>query len=162
MFERCLWSDQVELPRCPAAPLPSTTDVAVIGGGYTGLSAARELARSGTDVTVLERYHVGWGASSRNGGFVLQGYKPEMEELARMVGPGRAREMVQLTLEAMQLLESLIAEEGIDCDFSHCGALTLAAKPGHLPSLAQSGRFLRDQLGYETQLLSRDDLKQEI
>src|SRR5215210_5984619 len=162
MFERCLWSDQVELPRCPAAPLPSTTDVAVIGGGYTGLSAARELARSGTDVTVLERYHVGWGASSRNGGFVLQGFKPEMEELARMVGGERAKRMFQLTLDAMRLLERLISQEEIACDFSHCGALTLAAKQSHMPGLEQSAHFLRHQLRYETELLGSADLGREI
>ncbi len=162
MFERCLWSDQGELSRCPAVPLPASTDVAIIGGGYTGLAAARELARRGVDCTVLERHHLGWGASSRNGGFVLQGYKPEMEQLARMVGAGRARKMFQLTLDAMQLLERLIGEEGIECDFSHCGALTLAAKPGHLNGLEQSGRFLREQLGYETELLSRGDLSREI
>ena len=162
MIERCLWSEQVELPRRPAAPLPSQTDVAIIGGGYTGLAAARELARRGVDCTVLERHHLGWGASSRNGGFVLQGYKPEMKELARMVGAGRAKEMFQLTLDAMQLLERLIAEERIECDFSHCGALTLAAKPRHLAGLEQSGRFLREQLGYETELLSPRDLGREI
>src|SRR5215210_6499085 len=139
MLERCLWSETHQLTRLPAYPLPASTDVAIIGGGYTGLAAARELARRGADVTVLERHHLGWGASSRNGGFVLQGYKPEMEELARMVGPGRAREMVQLTLEAMQLLESLIAEETIECDFIHCGALTLAARPTHMAALEQSG-----------------------
>lgn len=162
MIERCLWSEQVELPHHPADPLPSQTDVAIIGGGYTGLAAARELARRGVDCTVLERHHLGWGASSRNGGFVLQGYKPEMEELARMVGAGRAKEMFQLTLDAMQLLERLIAEERIECDFSHCGALTLAAKPRHLPALEQSVRFLREQLGYETELLSPRDLGREI
>ena len=162
ILERCLWSEQAPPPRRPAAPLPPSTDVAVIGGGYTGLAAARELARCGAQVTVLERHHLGWGASSRNGGFVLQGYKPEMEELARMVGATRAKHMFQLTLDAMQLLERLISEEGIDCDFSHCGALTLAAKPGHLPALEQSGRFLREELGYETQLLAREDLGREI
>ena len=162
MLERCLWTDTSPLPRFPASPLPSSTDVAIIGGGYTGLAAARELARGGTDVTVLERHHLGWGASSRNGGFVLQGYKPEMEELARMVGATRARHMFQLTLDAMHLLEGLIADEQIDCDFYHCGALTLAAKPGHLPALEQSGRFLRQELGYETQLLTREDLGREL
>ena len=162
MIDGCLWSTQVELPRRPAVPLPASTDVAIIGGGYTGLAAARTLARGGTDVTLLERHHVGWGASGRNGGFVLPGYKPEMEELARMVGPDRARRMFQLTLDAMQLLERLIAEEGIACDFTRCGALTLAAKPGHLPSLEQSGRFLRQELGYETELLNREEMGREI
>lgn len=162
MLERCLWSDQVPLSRRPAVPLPAHTDVAIIGGGYTGLAAARVLARGGADVTVLEQHHLGWGASSRNGGFVLQGYKPEMEELARMVGPGRARHMFQLTLEAMQLLERLVLEEAIDCDFSHCGALTLAAKPSHLQGLEQSGRFLREELGYHTELLAPADMGREI
>jgi glycine/D-amino acid oxidase-like deaminating enzyme len=162
MLERCLWSETYPLTRLPAYSLPALTDVAVIGGGYTGLSAARELARSGTDVTVLERYRVGWGASSRNGGFVLQGYKPEMEELARMVGAERARRMFQLTLDAMQLLESLISEESIECDFVHCGALTLAARPTHMKALEQSGRFLRTEVGYHTELLVRGDLRQEI
>jgi glycine/D-amino acid oxidase-like deaminating enzyme len=162
MIERCLWSDQVVLPRRPAAPLPRSTDVVIIGGGYTGLAAARELARRGVDATVLERYHLGWGASGRNGGFVLPGYKPEIEELAKMVGSDRARRMFQLTLKAIQLLERLISDEGIECDFSRCGALTLAAKPVHLPALEQSGRFLRDELGYETELLTREDMGHEI
>src|SRR5207237_4784965 len=64
MIERCLWTETSPLPRFPAYPLPSSTDVAIIGGGYTGLAAARALARRSTDVTVLERYTLGWGASS--------------------------------------------------------------------------------------------------
>jgi glycine/D-amino acid oxidase-like deaminating enzyme len=163
MIEGCLWeADASPLPRFPASPLPRSTDVAIIGGGYTGLAAARELARRGADVTILERHHLGWGASGRNGGFVLQGYKPEMKELARMVGAERARRMFQLTLEAMQLLERLISDEGIECDFTHCGALTLAAKPGHLQGLAQSSRFLREELGYQTELLGREEMRGEI
>jgi glycine/D-amino acid oxidase-like deaminating enzyme len=162
MLDRCLWTDTAEPTRLPAYPLPASTDVAIIGGGYTGLAAARELARRGADVTVLERHHLGWGASSRNGGFVLQGYKPGMGALARMVGAERARRMFQLTLEALRLIEGLILEEGIDCDFSRCGALTLAAKPGHVRGLEQSGQFLREELGYSTELLARDDMKREI
>lgn len=162
MLERCLWSDQIELPRRPAAPLPTFTDVAIIGGGYTGLAAARELARRGVETTVLEQHHLGWGASSRNGGFALPGFKPGMEELGRRVGPERARQMFRLTLDAMQLLEAIISEEKIDCDFFRCGALTLAAKPRHLNSLKESGRFLQAELGYPTELLAREDLEHEI
>jgi len=162
MIEQCLWTETSPLPRFPAVPLPSSTDVAIIGGGYTGLAAARALARRGTDVTVLERYTLGWGASSRNGGFVLPGYKPEMEELDRRLGSARASRMLELTLEAIRFLENLIVEEPIACDFVRCGAVTLAAKPGHLPALQESGRFLRNRLGYETELLGPEEVSQEI
>ncbi|MFL5403446.1 MAG: NAD(P)/FAD-dependent oxidoreductase [Gemmatimonadales bacterium] len=162
MLDRCLWTEASPLPRSPAAPLPARTDVVIIGGGYTGLAAARALARRGVDATVLERYTLGWGASSRNGGFVLPGFKPEMEELAARLGAGRAAGMFQLSLEAMRYLSDLIAEEGISCDFNRCGSLTLAAKPGHMKGLEQSGRFMREQLGYQTETLGRDELGREI
>jgi glycine/D-amino acid oxidase-like deaminating enzyme len=105
---------------------------------------------------------LGWGASGRNGGFVLPGYKPGMEELAQRLGAVRAARMFQLSLEAIRNLSSLISEEGISCDFVRCGAVTLAAKPGHMRGLEQSGRFMREQLGYETELLGRDELAREI
>ena len=163
MIDRCLWADTATpLPRRPAAPLPRSTDVAIIGGGYTGLSAARTLARLGAKVTLLEQRTLGWGASGRNGGFVLPGYKPEMEELDRRLGSERAARMFQLTLEAMRFLEQLITEEAIACDFAHSGAVTLAAKPGHLRGLEESGRFMRERLGYETELLGPSELRREI
>jgi glycine/D-amino acid oxidase-like deaminating enzyme len=162
MLERCLWTDTYPPTRLPAYPLPSTTDVVIIGGGYTGLAAARALARNGVDVTLLERHNLGWGASSRNGGFVLPGFKLEMEKLAHMVGPDRASRMFELSLEAMRYLERLVAEEQIACDFIRCGAVTLAAKRGHLKALEHSGRVLRNQVGYQTELIGRDDVARVI
>jgi glycine/D-amino acid oxidase-like deaminating enzyme len=162
MLERCLWTDTFPLPRFPASPLPRSTDVAIIGGGYTGLSAARSLARRGADPTVLERYTVGWGASGRNGGFVLPGFKQEMENLDRRLGSDRAAAMFQLSLDGIAFLEDLIQQERIACDFTRCGAVSLAAKPGHVRALEQSARFLRDRLSYETELLGRGDLGREI
>jgi glycine/D-amino acid oxidase-like deaminating enzyme len=162
MLERCLWTETSPPPRLPASPLPAHTDVAIIGGGYTGLSAARCLARRGAEATVLERYTVGWGASSRNGGFVLPGFKPEMEELDRRLGADRAAAMFQLSLDGIAFLEDLIQQEGIACDFTRCGAVTLAAKPGHVRALEESAHFLRDRLSYQTELLSRADLGTEI
>jgi glycine/D-amino acid oxidase-like deaminating enzyme len=162
LIEQCLWTEAAPPPDRPAAPLPGRTDVAIVGGGYTGLAAARALARRGVDATVLERHSLGWGASSRNGGFVLPGYKPEMEELAQRLGAERAGRMFRLTLEALRYLASLIEEEGISCDFNRCGAVSLAAKPDHMRGLEQSGRFMREQLGYETVLLPREELGREI
>jgi glycine/D-amino acid oxidase-like deaminating enzyme len=164
--ERCLWADTAnpveEITGGRSSALPESTDVAVIGGGYTGLSAALTMARRGADVTVLERNTVGWGASGRNGGFVLPGFKPEMEELARRLGSDRARRMFELSLEAIGYVQSLIRQEAIECDFVRCGAVTLAAKPAHLRALEESGRFLREQLAYETQLLPQAELGREI
>jgi glycine/D-amino acid oxidase-like deaminating enzyme len=162
MLERCLWTDTSPLPRFPACSLPSSTDVAIIGGGYTGLSAARCLARRGVDATLLERYTVGWGASSRNGGFVLPGFKPEMEELDRRLGADRAKAMFQLSLDGIGFLGDLVQQEGIACDFTRCGAVTLAAKPAHMRALEESAHFLRDRLSYDTELLGQADLGREI
>ncbi len=136
--------------------------MAIIGGGYTGLAAALALARRGADVTVLERHTLGWGASSRNGGFVLPGFKPEVEALARRHGVAEARRLFELSVQAVRGLEALIADEKIDCGYARCGTVVLAARPGHLVALDRSHRFLRDALGHETTLLGASELRAEI
>src|ERR1700687_253970 len=67
------WLTTVQMPTSPAQPLPQSADVAIIGAGFTGLSAALSLAKRGAKVVVLESETIGWGASSRNGGMVLPG-----------------------------------------------------------------------------------------
>jgi len=136
--------------------------VAIIGGGYTGLAAARVLARRGADVTVLERHTIGWGASSRNGGFVLPGFKPEVEALAREVGVAEARRLFELSLQAICALEAVIAEEAIDCGYVRCGSVVLAARKGHLAGLEASRRFLRNELAHETAVLGPAEVRSEI
>jgi glycine/D-amino acid oxidase-like deaminating enzyme len=162
MIERCLWTETAPPPARALAELPSQSDVAIVGGGYTGLAAAHVLARQGARTTVLEQHALGWGASSRNGGFVLPGYQPDVEALSRRHGLDQARRLFAVSLEAVDYLERLVHEERIDCGFIRSGGLTLAAKPQHRRALERSQRFLREALGYQTELLARDELSQEI
>jgi glycine/D-amino acid oxidase-like deaminating enzyme len=142
--------------------LPGTTDVAVVGAGYTGLSAARTLARHGLAVTVLERHRVGWGASGRNGGFVLPGFKVGVEQLRRRYGLERSRALFAASLEALDLLERIIAEEAIDCAYTRCGTVVLAGRPAHFRELERTQRLLSQSFGQETTLLTPGELREEI
>ncbi len=86
----------------------STADVCVVGGGYTGLSAALHLAERGYEVVLLEAHRVGFGASGRNGGQVGSGQRLDQDDLERMVGRGDARRLWDMAEEAKALVRSLI------------------------------------------------------
>src|SRR5882757_11531607 len=87
------WLTGVSMPAGTAGELPAGVDVAVIGAGFTGLSAARALAKRGAQVAVFEANSIGWGASSRNGGMVLTGMKLGVETLAKRYGMELTRRM---------------------------------------------------------------------
>ena len=157
-----MWDEAAPRTRGPTPPLPDRTDVAIVGGGYTGLSAARTLARHGVAVTVVERHRAGWGASGRNGGFVLPGFQPEADWLLRRYGAERARALFAGSMEAIGFLEGLIAEEAIDCGYARRGAVTLAARPSHLRDLERSRLTLSERFGHETVLLGPAELRGEI
>src|ERR1700680_2855 len=111
--------------------MPESVDVAVIGAGFTGLSAARILARSGANVAVLEAETIGWGASSRNGGMVLTGLKLGVNKLISLYGRERTQRMYAASLATIDCVEQLVREETITCDFSRCGHLDAAWKERH-------------------------------
>src|SRR6266852_5964859 len=130
--ETNFWLTTVEMPKTdPAQPLPQRADVAVIGAGFTGLSAGRTLARRGARVAVLEAETIGWGASSRNGGMVLTGMKLGVNQLISMYGRELTRRMYAASLASIDCVEQIVGEEKIDCDFSRCGHLEVACKPAH-------------------------------
>ncbi len=132
MIERNYWLTTTEMPVLDAGrPLPEVVDVAVIGAGFTGLSAARTLAKRGAKVVVLESETVGWGASSRNGGMVLTGMKLGVNKLISMYGRELTQRMYAASLASMDCVEQIVREEKIDCDFSRCGHLEVACKQKH-------------------------------
>jgi gamma-glutamylputrescine oxidase len=110
-------ASQPELPL--RAPLrgQARADVAVLGAGYTGLSAALALAEKGYKVTVLEAERIGWGASGRNGGQAIVGYGCEQDTLETLVGDADARLLFDFSRDGMHMLKQRIARHGIDCDW---------------------------------------------
>src|SRR4051812_25342486 len=123
--------------------IPDTADVVVIGGGYTGINAARVLARSGAAVTLLEAEALGFGGSTRNGGIVHPGYKWGPQELVDRYGEETGRALFGETMEADGLVKRPIAHEAVDCEFPECGYPAPPRGPSHPPQLPAGGKKLR-------------------
>jgi glycine/D-amino acid oxidase-like deaminating enzyme len=137
-------------------------DVAVIGAGYTGLSAARQLARSGAAVVVLERERAGWGASSRNGGQVLTGLRLDAAALVQKYGAPRARELFDVSLEAVASLEGLVRDEGIECEYEQTGHIQAAYKPSHFDAFREEQQLLARVFNHEVTLVPPADQASEL
>jgi glycine/D-amino acid oxidase-like deaminating enzyme len=142
-------------------PLPDTADVVVIGGGYTGINAARVLARSGAKVTLLEAEQLGFGGSTRNGGIVHPGYKWGPDELVKRYGEDTGRALFRETMDGYELVKRLIADEGIDCEFRERGYLDLAWAPSHANHLQAEVDALR-RFGVESEFVPKERLHEEI
>ena len=159
---RSFWAATMPpMPDRSGRPLPDSADVVVVGGGYTGLSAARTLARSGASTVVLEARTLGWGASTRNGGMVHPGYKWGPRELVRRYGEDLGRGVYAESLDAYAAIKHLIAEEAIDCDLEEHGQLTLAWAPSHVSSLASAAADLA-RAGVPARMVPPDRLREEI
>lgn len=137
-------------------------DVAIVGAGLTGLSAALHLARKGAQVAVLERDTVAFGASGRNGGMATTGLSIGFRDAIARYGFPTASALFLAYNDAIDSVEKLVGEEGIDCDFARTGKLTLAAKPGHYAGLRKTHDVLAERLGYETQMVPKSALNSEI
>ena len=135
--EHNYWLTTTDFPKTEVRPLPDRVDVAVIGAGFTGLSAARTLAKRGAKVAVLETETIGWGASSRNGGMVLTGMKLGVNQLISMYGRELTQRMYAASLATIDCVEQIVREEDIDCDFSRCGHLEVACKQKHFDDYAR-------------------------
>ena len=149
------------VPHRAGRPLPDTADVVVVGGGYTGVNAARELARQGASVVLLEAETLGFGASTRNGGIVHPGYKWGPKALIRRYGEATGRDLYRETLEAYALVKRLIADEAIDCEFRETGFLELAYGPSHVDDLHEAIESLA-VVGGEARFVPRERLREEI
>jgi len=159
-----LWTDQFQ-PQSNLAlnELPDSTEVAVVGSGYTGLNAAIELGKAGIEAVVLEQETIGWGASSRNGTMLTPGLKAKQKDIKRWYGVENQQKLWQWSVDAVHHVSNIIKEEQIDCDYSINGMAYLATKPSHADIVRSYGEFLDKEFGYKsTQWIPADQINQEI
>jgi gamma-glutamylputrescine oxidase len=132
-------------------------DVAILGGGIAGCSAALHLAKRGYRVALLEARTVGFGASGRSGGQTIFGLAVSQKTLAAEVGRDDARRLFDLSVEALDLTQSLISDNAIDCEY-HANHVHVAVKPRHLQELAEWVHELHEDGYSSARLLNREEL----
>jgi glycine/D-amino acid oxidase-like deaminating enzyme len=139
------------------------TDIAIIGGGYTGLSTAYHLARDyGTKATVLEANRVGWGCSGRNGGFCSTGIgKEDHGQWIARWGEDGARRIYAMSRDAVDTVATILDRESIAADKTPIGGLELAHRPDYMPYMERRCRFLGKTFGVEARMLGKEDLERD-
>jgi len=164
MKPEVFWTDQFssDTPLPVSTVLPAEVDVAIVGSGYTGLTAARILAKAGSSVAVMDQYEIGWGASSRNGGMATPGLKQDIFKIHKKYGMDYAREFWRSSVDAIDLLEQIIIEENIDCDWSRKGHIALACKQSHYDELPEYAAWIKKEMGHEKTIVPREEIRSEI
>jgi gamma-glutamylputrescine oxidase len=137
-----------ELPNHPTLLGEVEADVCVIGGGYTGLSAALHLAERGYSVALLEANKVGWGASGRNGGHVGTGQRVDQDTLESKVGIEQAKAFWNMGLEAVQTVRDLVAKHDIDCDLKE-GNIHVSHRASDAKEYRDEVEHLQKYYGYQ-------------
>jgi gamma-glutamylputrescine oxidase len=136
-------------------------DVAVIGGGFTGLSAALACAEKGLKVALLEAKTIGFGASGRNGGQLIPGLRWSMREIDEEFGRERAQAIFDLAYGAVGRVKGRIAKHDIQCDLK-AGHLEAAYKPAHFDTMQRDAEFLAREFGWESEIVQPKDMEQYI
>ncbi|MFT3690811.1 NAD(P)/FAD-dependent oxidoreductase [Paenirhodobacter sp.] len=155
-YSRALWWSVPPDPR-PTLSQPEEADVAIIGGGFTGIASALFLAQAGKRAVVLEARHVGFGASGRNGGQVIPGLKHDPEELLAEYGPDQGARLVRMVGGAADLVFDTIATHGIPCAPVRGGWIQGAHSPLALKAVQTRARQWQAQ-GVPVEMLDRDQI----
>ena len=163
MEQTCLWWATAPEPKSYLnKPLPEKADVVVIGGGFTGTSAALQLAKNGANVVLLEAESIGWGASSRNGGQALSCLHYPLHKMIKLYGRELAKEMFLAAVKAADTVEQIVTEEKIDCDYARSGNIEAASRPAHFEVMKREQEALRDVADYGVQVLEKQEIASEL
>lgn len=155
----CWWDETCEIAPRPELSDALRVDVAIIGAGFTGLTAARELARAGLSVAVLEMDRIGWGASGRNGGFCcLGGGKASDAELDARYGSQARRAFRMAERAAVEHVEQVVNELGLDVDRHSTGETEIAHSPGAMAELRAHAGRVAENYGVAPTVIEPGDL----
>jgi glycine/D-amino acid oxidase-like deaminating enzyme len=141
--------------------LPDSVDVAIVGGGYTGVAAARKLALQGARAVLLEAHTLGWGASTRSGGIAHPGFKWGPASMVKRYGVDLARALHGESQAALQLVSGLIRDGDIDAELRLNGWLELAWAPSHAADFPDAAAEL-ERFGMHARVIEGDALRAEI
>lgn len=156
---RCWWDETCDIPDRPALDGDLRCDVAIIGGGFTGVSAALHLAEAGVDVALIENRYIGWGASGRNGGFCcLGGGRLGDAAIDRQFGRAARLEFRAAEVAAIGLVEDRIERHGIEVDRHSDGETELAHRPRDMTDLRGRVAEIKENYGLDATLIEKADL----
>jgi len=161
---RSYWAaTALQEPVPPKLTADTEAETIIIGGGFTGLSAAYHLVAAGRDCIVLESNEIGWGASGRNGGMVVPRYKHTYPLLATRYGAPTALAMYRAAHRAVDLIDRIVTAEAIDCGFSRCGHLTPYVHAADARRFEADAAWLaREAADGVPQILSREETATRI
>lgn len=149
------WWDATPLPAIGQTPLAQSVDVAIVGGGYTGIAAAIELAAAGRSVAVFDKARLGEGASTRNGGMTSGSIRPSHAALTKTYGEARALAILHEGKSAREDLWRYLAEAKIDCGFHLSGHFDGALTQAEQDTLDRKAELLNRVLGVEAYALPK-------
>ena len=164
MLSKVYWTEEYPLGSTynVSKDLPGKVDFVIIGSGYTGLAAARILAKAGNSIAVFDEKKIGWGASSRNGGMATPGLKQDIFKIYKKYVIEYAKEFWKASIDAIDLIENIILEEKINCDWSRNGHIALACKQSHYDKLPEYSNWIEKELGHKKTLVPKEEIHSEI
>ena len=142
--------------------LPSSADIVIVGAGYTGLSAALTLSKSGKNVIVLDSEMIGFGASTRNGGMLGSGHKVSTDKAKKKYGEVVAAEIHKEANASLSFTSNLIEENNIDCEFQICGRLRTSWLPKDQVSMSDNLKKLKAIDDFNSKMISPDMMSKSI
>jgi gamma-glutamylputrescine oxidase len=159
-----LWADTAEpLPAFPKLAGEVKADVVIIGAGYTGLSAAHHIAKSGLSPVVLEANHPGWGASGRNGGVITAKFRLSFRDIDAAHGHAMARRMYEIAHESVEMVDELVSEFGItSARLTRSGQVKAAHNQATLRAAIDEAEWMKREMGdTEVRILDSHQVREE-